>query len=68
MTDKFFRTRIGQHFFEATKSKVADQFERLNANHEALLVEIGRECRRPEETVSAAKPDNPSTETDRGTP
>ena len=38
--DDFFRTRMGHRFFEATMPKVADELERLNANLQALLVEL----------------------------
>jgi len=37
MSDEFFRTRMGQRFYEATMPKIADQLERLNANIEALV-------------------------------
>lgn len=37
MSDKFFRTGMGQRFYEATRPKIADQLERLNANIEALV-------------------------------
>lgn len=42
MSDDFFRTRMGQRFYEATMPKIADQLERLNANLEALVVELQR--------------------------
>ena len=42
MSDDFFRSRIGQRFYEATMPKIADQLERLNANLEALIAELRR--------------------------
>ncbi len=36
----FFRTRMGQRFYEATMPKIADQLERLNTNIESLLAEL----------------------------
>jgi hypothetical protein len=45
MSNDFFRTRMGQRFYEATMPKIADQLERLNANIEALVSEL-REHRR----------------------
>ncbi len=38
--DDFFRTRMGQRFYEATMPKVADQLERLNTNIESLVTEL----------------------------
>ncbi len=38
--DDFFRTRMGQRFYEATMPKIADQLERLNTNIEALVAEL----------------------------
>lgn len=40
--DDFFKTRIGQRFYEATMPKIADQLERLNTNIEALVAEPAR--------------------------
>ncbi len=40
--DDFFRTRMGQRFYEATMPKIADQLERLNTNIEALVAELRR--------------------------
>lgn len=45
---EFFRTRMGQRFYEATMPKIADQLERLNINIEALVAEL-REHRRLDE-------------------
>ncbi len=42
VSDDFFRTRMGQRFYEATMPKIADQLERLNANLEALVAELRR--------------------------
>jgi len=39
----FFRTRMGQRFYEATMPKIADQLERLNTNIEALLAELRKQ-------------------------
>jgi hypothetical protein len=38
--DDFFKTRMGQRFYEATMPKIADQLERLNTNIEALVAEL----------------------------
>jgi hypothetical protein len=38
--DDFFRTRMGQRFYEATMPKIADQLERLNTNIEVLIAEL----------------------------
>lgn len=38
--NEFFRTRMGQRFFEATMPKIADQLERLNVNIEVLVAEL----------------------------
>jgi Skp family chaperone for outer membrane proteins len=45
----FFKTRMGQRFYEATMPKIADQLERLNTNIEALVAELRalRERRAP---------------------
>ncbi len=40
MSDDFFRTRMGQRFYEATIPKIADQLDRLNTNIEALVAEL----------------------------
>lgn len=40
MSDDFFKTRMGQRFYEATMPKIADQLERLNTNIEALVAEL----------------------------
>lgn len=36
----FFRTKMGQRFYEATMPKVADELARLNTNLEALVAEL----------------------------
>ena len=38
--DDFFKTRMGQRFYEATMPKIADQLERLNTNIESLVGEL----------------------------
>jgi hypothetical protein len=38
--DDFFKTRMGQRFYEATMPKIADQLERLNTNIESLVAEL----------------------------
>jgi hypothetical protein len=43
VSDDFFRTRMGQRFYEATMPKIADQLERLNANIEALVAELRKQ-------------------------
>jgi hypothetical protein len=40
--DYFFKTRMGQRFYEATMPKIADQLERLNTNIETLVAELRR--------------------------
>lgn len=37
MGDDFFRTRMGQKFFESTVPRIADELGRLNRNLEALV-------------------------------
>jgi prefoldin subunit 5 len=51
---EFFRTRMGQRFYEATMPKIADQLERLNANIEALVAEL-RELRERRASIEQAK-------------
>jgi hypothetical protein len=50
----FFRTRMGQRFYEATMPKLADQLERLNANIEALVAELREQRRRAEQKDAGA--------------
>jgi hypothetical protein len=50
----FFRTRMGQRFYEATMPKIADQLERLNINIEALVAELREQRRRAEQKDAAA--------------
>jgi Skp family chaperone for outer membrane proteins len=54
---EFFRTRMGQRFYEATMPKIADQLERLNANIEALVAELReiRERRASDASLKQAK-------------
>lgn len=40
MSNDFFRTRMGQRFYDATMPKIADQLERLNTNIESLVAEL----------------------------
>jgi len=42
MSNDFFKTRMGQRFYEATMPKIADQLERLNTNIESLVAELRR--------------------------
>lgn len=56
MGDDFFRTRMGQRFFEATMPKIADQLEHLNANLEALLVELRKRSEAPASAGSQQPP------------
>jgi hypothetical protein len=35
--DEFFKTRMGQRFYESTMPKIADELERLNRNLEKLV-------------------------------
>jgi len=37
MGDDFFRTRMGQKFFESTVPRIADELARLNRNLESLV-------------------------------
>jgi len=53
MSDEFFRTRMGQRFYEATMPKIADQLERLNANLEALAAELRRQRLSGQDPVDA---------------
>lgn len=45
--DDFFKTRMGQRFYEATMPKIADQLERLNTNIETLVVELRKLSAQP---------------------
>jgi hypothetical protein len=45
--DDFFKTRMGQRFYEATMPKIADQLERLNTNIEALVLELRKLSSQP---------------------
>ncbi len=56
MGDDFFRTRMGQRFFEATMPKIADQLERLNANLEALVAELRKQGEAPPSAGSQQPP------------
>lgn len=63
--DDFFKTRMGQRFYEATMPKIADQLERLNTNIEALVTELrmqrdGRDSRAPVPQQSTREEDAPS--------
>lgn len=51
----FFKTRMGQRFYEATMPKLADQLERLNANLEALTAEL-RRLQSPQQHMAPASP------------
>jgi hypothetical protein len=42
MGDDFFRTRMGQKFFESTVPRIADELARLNRNLEALVALLER--------------------------
>jgi hypothetical protein len=55
MSDEFFRTRMGQRFYEATMPKIADQLERLNANIEALVEELRRRSPLDEQAAPSAR-------------
>ncbi len=35
--DEFYKTRMGQRFYESTMPKIAQELERLNRNLEALV-------------------------------
>ena len=54
MSDDFFRTRMGQRFYEATMPKIADQIERLNTNLEALLAELRKQREAPDDVAKAS--------------
>ncbi len=52
--DEFFKTRMGQRFYESTLPKIAEELERLNRNLEALVEaltakETGTEAEPPED-------------------
>jgi hypothetical protein len=51
--DEFFKTRMGQRFYEATMPKIADQLERLNANLKALAAELRRQRLSGQDPVDA---------------
>ena len=53
----FFRTRMGQRFYEATMPKLADQLERLNANIEALVAALREQrCVRDDKARLSGRP------------
>ncbi len=54
--DDFFKTRMGQRFYEATMPKIADQLERLNTNIEALVAELRRLHAAPRNDAPAPPP------------
>ncbi len=56
MGPEFFQTRMGQRFYEVTAPKIADELARLNANLEALVVELKRLAPEP----ASPRPDAPS--------
>jgi len=56
MGGDFFRTRMGQRYFEATMPKIADQLERLNANLEALLAELRKRNEAPKDAGALQPP------------
>ena len=35
--DEFFKTRMGQRYYESTMPKIAEELERLNRNLESLV-------------------------------
>jgi len=56
--DKFFRTRMGQLFFEATMPKIADELARLNRNLEALVLALKTPPSRPADPSPSDGADN----------
>ena len=62
--DDFFKTRMGQRFYEAMMPKIADELERLNTNIEAMpVVEIRRFSESsPLPLISDAQPRKPRGE------
>ena len=58
--DDFFKTRMGQRFYEATMPKIADQLERLNTNIESLVAEL-RKLQAPVRNDAPAAPSDAST-------
>ena len=40
--DEFFKTRMGQRFYEVTMPKIAEELERLNRNLERLVEALAR--------------------------
>ena len=47
--DEFFKTRMGQRFYESTMPKIAEELERLNRNLERLVEALAdREAANPE--------------------
>ena len=54
--DDFFKTRMGQRFYEATMPKIADQLERLNTNIESLIAEL-RNLRPDRSEAPALRPE-----------
>ena len=68
MGDDFFRTRMGQKFFESTIPRIADELARLNRNLEALvaLLEQRGEGSSPAAPRGHAPDAQPSAETPDG--
>lgn len=64
MSSDFFKTRMGQRFYEATMPKIADQLERLNTNIEALVAELRRY--REDRADDATAADDPKLNETRG--
>ena len=55
MSDDFFRTRMGQRFYEATMPRIADQLERMNTNLEALVAELRKQRETREQDAACVR-------------
>jgi hypothetical protein len=54
MSSDFFRTRMGQTFYEATMPSLVRELARLNQNLERLVALVEKPAAKPTEHVPAA--------------
>ena len=58
MGPEFFRTPIGQRFYQKTMPDIAEQLERMNKNIETLTELIRQSLEIDKELRTKTKPDN----------
>jgi hypothetical protein len=61
MSSDFFKTRMGQRYYEATMPKIADQLERLNSNVKALVAELRKLNANARNKALALQPESKDT-------